>query len=68
MLKILSFLLYNYRELFYKLFPHIDGYIFTITEIFSIKLIEKLSRRHFINAFDISEVLYVIEHLKKLMS
>ena len=40
-----------------KLFPHIYGYlsIFANTEIYvySIKLIEKLSRRHLINSSDV---------------
>ena len=39
-----------------KLFPHIHGYFFANTEIyviFSIKLIEKLSRRHLINSSDV---------------
>ena len=43
-----------------KLFPHIHGYLFIFanTEIYeftkySIKLIEKLSRRHLINSSDV---------------
>ena len=43
-----------------KLFPHIHGYliIFTATEIYvnSIKLIEKLSRRHLINCVDVFNI------------
>ena len=43
---------------FLKLLQHIYGYLFIfanteIYEIYSIKLIEKLSRRHLINSFDI---------------
>ena len=41
-----------------KLFPHIHGYLFIFANteiyvIYSIKLIEKLSRRHLINSSDV---------------
>ena len=41
-----------------KLFPHIHGYLFSFANtetyvIYSIKLIEKLSRRHLVNSSDV---------------
>ena len=53
MLQMFSFLINSL-----KLFPHIHGYLFIFAQIlkftsYSVKLIEKLSRRHLINSSDV---------------